>query len=493
MKRSTWITALVVIGAIATNAILEATKAEPAPIRDDTQVRVETIRARAVALSGSWSAGGFLRARADITISAERAGRLVELPVAEGADVERHTVVAEIDATAAAANLERARTVLRELQLNAATPATELARAREALALAEDEWNARHPRAPLRGVVEVHHVDVGEYVRPGTPLLDLLDLSTLILDADVDAEAVAVLSVGDSVSVAVRALVASGPLTGRISRIARRADATTRRFRVEVETHRSTEARHRARGRACSREARFTPPRRRRRPSTCPKEAVREVRAQQGVFVVAGEPPSVAWTAGRTVEEVHHRPAWWRVNGVEGRYASIVVEGFAGLREGTVVDAVAAARSRRIARDRRRRAVTGGSGSRDPSIKPALERRSASSLARFSVQAGRADQRPVRRLPRGRSVREPATSPSTRTPTSTSTPPRSTRCGSVRRPTRSTTSSPHASKTRSRAFAVSTASSATAVRTARQHPREVQGGPERRGRRPRLPRHPRGA
>ncbi len=332
MNRSTWITTLVVIGAIAVAVILEATKAEPAPIQDTTSVTVKIKSAQANALPGAALAGGFLRARLDITISAERAGRIVALPVAEGATAQRNAILAEIDATAAAANLARARTVLQELQLTATTPATELARATEAVTLAEDEWSARHPRAPWVGVVDLHHVDVGEYVRPGTPLVDVVDLSALILDVDVDPESAVSLSVGDQVKISVRALE-STEFAGEVSRVARRAGRTTRRFRVEIVIDAKGAARSLRPGMYARAQLQL--------PAGAPaiylpKEAIREVRAQRGVFVVSGTPAVVAWQPVR-VFEVHHRPDLWRAEGLQ-EGMSVVVEGFAGLREGQTVE-----------------------------------------------------------------------------------------------------------------------------------------------------------
>lgn len=330
MQRSTWITAIVLLGAVALAVILEATKAEPAPAAENVSVRVRVIEAKRAVLPGVVAAGGFMRARADVTLSAERAGRVVALPVAEGASVKAGAVVALLDDTAVKANLERARTVARELQLDAAAPAVEVARAVEALRLAEHELELRRPAAPLAGVVEVHHVDEGEYVRPGTPLLDIVDVSTLVLDVDVDAEVVTHLRVGGPAEIDVRA-VGGALRTGRITRVARRASPTSRRFRVEVGVASGGDLRA-----GMFAEARFTLPG--GAPAIhLPKSAVRESRAQAGVYLVKGEPAVVVWRPVQTFF-VHHRPGLWRVEGVEPG-ARVVVEGFAGLRDGTQVEA----------------------------------------------------------------------------------------------------------------------------------------------------------
>ncbi|MDH3590260.1 MAG: efflux RND transporter periplasmic adaptor subunit [Planctomycetota bacterium] len=330
MQKSTWITAIVLLGAVAVAVILEVTKAEPAPVVNAVAVPVRVSEAQRQALPGAVVAGGFMRARVDVTVSAERAGRVVALPVAEGKQVQAGAVVARLDDTAVKANLERARAVARELQLDAAAPAVEVARAVEALRLAEHEFELRRPHAPITGLVELHHVDVGEYVRSGTPLLDVVDVSTLILDVDVDAEAVVHLRVGGTAEVEVRA-VGGDARGGRITRVSQRASPTSRRFRVEVGVAAGGDLRA-----GMFAEARFALP---AGPPAIhlPKSAVRELRGQSGVYLLEGAPSVVAWRPVR-VHEVHHRPDLWRVEGVEAG-ARVVVEGFAGLREGSQVEA----------------------------------------------------------------------------------------------------------------------------------------------------------
>ena len=326
VSRTTWLTGAVFFVAVGLAALLGGRDAQPAPTAKVARARVEVTRLQRQRLAGEVRAGGFLRAHQDATISAERAGRVAALPVAEGARVARGTPIADVDDTIAAANLERARAVARETALQPNASAAELARAQEQLRLAEHELRLRHPVAPFDGVVEVHHIDVGEYVRPGAPLVDVIDGARLLLDADVDAEVVGVLARGDAVPVMVSALGAAAAHTGTIERVASRADARTRRFRVEV----AVPAAAGLPRPGMHAEARFAVPGG-EAAFYVPKAATREIRGQRGVFLVVDG--RARWQPVRGAE-VYHRPDLWRIGATElEEGAVLVVAGFSGLRD----------------------------------------------------------------------------------------------------------------------------------------------------------------
>ncbi len=333
-------------GAVALVVMLQRDPGDSARAEEVVSVSVETMVVRRTALAGELRAGGFLRAVRDVTISAERAGRVIELPVLEGARVKKGAGVARFDDTLSAANLRRARAVRRETDLSAAANAAEKARAVEALHLAEHEQALRHPASPIAGIVEVHHVDAGEFVARGTPLVDVIDASELVLDVDVDAAIVGRLAVGQDIAVLGSVSVGSLPgdsaggsmgdspggssVRGVITRRALRAGARTRRYRIEI-----TIAAH---GTGLlpgmHAEARFV-----LAPGAAalyvPKAAVREQRGEHGVFRV--EQGVVRWIRVR-VADVHARSDLWRVR--DNAIADgdrIVRAGFSGLRNGVVV------------------------------------------------------------------------------------------------------------------------------------------------------------
>jgi len=322
-------------GALAFAAALQPDRGDATQADEEARVPVEVATVRARALPGEVRAGGFLRAVDDVTVSAERAGRVVALPVPEGARVARGEVVARLDATIAEANLRRARAVHRETELSGAADAAEKARAAAALRVAEHELALHRPAAPVAGVVEVHHVEAGEYVRVGQPLVDVVDPDRLVLDADVDAEVVGRLETGKSIAVHGPGN-GSRPARGTVTRVATRAGARTRRFRVEVTF--AAEGTGLLPGMHAA--AVFVLP-----PAGpalyLPKAAVRERQGERGVFrVVEGR---ARWTPVR-VADVYPRPDLWRVRaGGVADGSTVVVAGFPGLRDGAAVDVAPAA------------------------------------------------------------------------------------------------------------------------------------------------------
>jgi multidrug efflux pump subunit AcrA (membrane-fusion protein) len=328
--RATLFTLLVVAVAVAVTALLQISgrRSDPAPESGAAVLTVRTISLERRALPGEVRSGGFLRARADITISAERGGRILSLPVPEGGRVEAGRPVAHLEDTLARANLARARAAAREAALAPQLDAAERERAQSDLSIAEHELSLHHPVSPIDGRVEQHHVDEGEYVRAGAPLVDVIDATVLVLDVEVDGEVVGALAPDREVGVVVSGVGAE--VSGRITRIANRAGRSTRRFRVEISIPAgSTPLRA-----GMHAGARFVLPG--GEPGLfLSKASVREARGESGVFVVRDG--RATWVPVR-VEAVFHRSDLWRLVGGELREGDrIVARGFGGLRDGIPV------------------------------------------------------------------------------------------------------------------------------------------------------------
>ncbi len=234
-SRSTLIAAAIVAGVLA--LALAFAPGRPAQASGEegsarVRVRVEALVARS--LAREVRAGGFVRARRDVTLFAERAGRVVDLPIPEGGRARAGDLVARLDATIPRARLAEARVAAREAALNPDTAAAELARLDAALRVAEHELALHQPAAPFDGVVEKHHVDRHEFVAAGHPLLDLVDPRELELLVEVDAEIVAAVPLGTDVSIQGLADGGAGGGRGRVTRVAGRAESRTHRFSVEI-------------------------------------------------------------------------------------------------------------------------------------------------------------------------------------------------------------------------------------------------------------------
>ncbi len=167
-----------------------------------------------------------------------------------GDHVTKDQVLAEVDDTSARAQL-------REVEARLAKARADEARGRELMktnvispqeyeqmqtnvAVAEaqrDGMNVqlqhKHVRSPLTGAVVKHLVSAGEYVRPGTPLFDLVADDPLKLRGDVPERFADEIAVGQPVHIKVDAYPAE-TFEGRLLRVSPAANAENRSITVEA-------------------------------------------------------------------------------------------------------------------------------------------------------------------------------------------------------------------------------------------------------------------
>ncbi len=160
---------------------------------------VEVAAAQAVTLSDDVQAVGSLRSRQGVTLRPEVSGRVARLGFRDGHSVKRGQLMLQLDDT-----LQRAQ--LQQAQAQAGIAHTNLQRSRELLAqnfvsqsavdqnaaslqvaeaqvaLAQAQLARMRVLAPFDGTVGIGLVDVGEYVRDGTDIVKLEDLSVLNMD-----------------------------------------------------------------------------------------------------------------------------------------------------------------------------------------------------------------------------------------------------------------------------------------------------------------------
>ena len=194
---------------------------------------------------------GTLGADARAEVAAEVDGRLVSLGADLGDPVEEGQVLAAIDSSAREARLREAEAVLaraaseeeraRKLrekgimsqqEYDEVSSASSVARARrEVLAI---ELAHTQIRAPFPGRIAARLVDVGGYVRTGTPLFVLVSDDPLRLRGEVPERFAAELAVGQDI----RGTVSAYPdeaVRGRITRISAAVDAASRALTIEAE------------------------------------------------------------------------------------------------------------------------------------------------------------------------------------------------------------------------------------------------------------------
>jgi len=108
----------------------------------------------------------------------------------------------------------------------------QLALAQAQAASANDRLETATLRAPVSGVVSERHIQAGDRVDFGKPVLDIVDTRVLQLEASVPAQSLGALRVGREAAL----VTTSGDtVSGRIARINPTADPATRQVRVYVD------------------------------------------------------------------------------------------------------------------------------------------------------------------------------------------------------------------------------------------------------------------
>lgn len=192
---------------------------------------------------------GSVLSKKNVSISAETAGRILEVPVMEGMRVAKGQIMARIDAESIERNveemessLELASTIFQkqerlwnqkigtEIQYLEAKNRKESLE--KSLASMKTQLGKAYVRAPFNGTVETVQVRMGEAVQPGMPMFEFVGESDLFIQADVSESYVGILGKGDTVNVEFSSLNKS--MVTRVSSVGGIIDPNNRTFKVEV-------------------------------------------------------------------------------------------------------------------------------------------------------------------------------------------------------------------------------------------------------------------
>jgi len=210
--------------------------------------------ATAAAGQASWDAQvravGTLRAVDGTRISAQIAGNVTQIAFESGARVKKGDLLVQLDdssqraalrsnqarLTSAAADLERAKNLIRshavsQEQVQAAQREHDMA----AAAVASDQAALTKLRitAPFAGVLGIREVSLGQYVAPGTGIVDLQRWNPLQLDFALPQEVLAQLKVGQDVLFKTSARP-DETFAGKITALASQVDSQTRNIDVQA-------------------------------------------------------------------------------------------------------------------------------------------------------------------------------------------------------------------------------------------------------------------
>ncbi|MFO7765509.1 MAG: efflux RND transporter periplasmic adaptor subunit [Pelovirga sp.] len=225
-----------------------------APVVTSAQhVNVVTETITPVDLTETFTLPARIQARDDLILSAEISGTIIQSYVREGMPVITGQKLLEIDSGQTRAQLEqeqqnvavlsRRQERLQRLAEDQLVSRQELdnvdnalTAGRAALTRAEIQYNKSIVKSPIDGVIDRRHVDPGEYVDPGRPLLHLVSTDELEVIADVPEKDVIFLRTGQEVTIrqAVIQGVAAEPMTAVIEHIAFVADEGSRTYRTRM-------------------------------------------------------------------------------------------------------------------------------------------------------------------------------------------------------------------------------------------------------------------
>ncbi len=184
----------------------------------------------------------------EVLVKAETAGSIISTPVAEGSRVRRGTIICRQDVNARQAMLDQAHAQLKSRQVDyeAAKKLVErgfasetqvlsaqagLDAARAAVKQAEIELDNINIRAPFSGVYEKQIAELGDYLGPGQPCGQLIELDPLTIAIDLTENQLGMISIGQDAQIE---MATGESVTGKVKLIESRANPTTRTFRAEI-------------------------------------------------------------------------------------------------------------------------------------------------------------------------------------------------------------------------------------------------------------------
>lgn len=210
------------------------------------QVEVEWLQAEPY--SGEIVVQGQVEPWQQVAVRAQVGGRIDELLKQQGDSVQKGEALLALTDEGRAEQLAQAQALLslRQTELESGValeksrfvPETEISRLRSDLASAKSALRAAQlaaeysePKAPFDGVISRRHVELGELVSPGAPLMELVDITKVKITAYVPQQQVSQIEIGQEVSLV---LLDGRHLDGEVLFISPSADQQTRSFYIEI-------------------------------------------------------------------------------------------------------------------------------------------------------------------------------------------------------------------------------------------------------------------
>ncbi|MCG9623494.1 efflux RND transporter periplasmic adaptor subunit [Vibrio mediterranei] len=182
-------------------------------------------------------------------LGAEIAGKITKLNVRKGDSVKAGQSIAQIDLGDLQIRLERAQAMLnvRQQEFNASkslkskglqgevaysTAAANLTEAKAMVSAAKLALRNTSVKAPFTGIVDHLYIELGDFVSVGDPVATLIDLETLIIEADVSERHIQQLVTSQPSQIR---FISGDEVTGKLRYISRVSSESTNTFPIEIE------------------------------------------------------------------------------------------------------------------------------------------------------------------------------------------------------------------------------------------------------------------
>ena len=193
---------------------------------------------------------GSFQSRQELTVTATANGRLVSLNVKEGQYLSQGALIAQIENSALSSQLATAKVALRnaEKDLERITSANQVGATTKMqieqaqlqvenlnsnIATINEQMKFYRVTAPMSGYVNKMMIEPGSFAMAGTPILEMVDISTVKLVVKVDEKWMPLLKLGQTVKVKTE-VYPDKNLSGKVSRIGVKSDAS-KKFEVEID------------------------------------------------------------------------------------------------------------------------------------------------------------------------------------------------------------------------------------------------------------------
>ena len=256
MNRKPNRTTIIVFGSIAivlflmVLMVLTKPNGKDLPEASETTMAVSTLQVCPTNTADIVYLPALVEANVNAMLSAEKAGRIVELMVERGDRVEQGQQLLQIDDRIWQASLKQAEIAARdadknferfkELQKSGAVAASEYDRIEKDSVTASSmlesaKINIEQCRvvSPITGTINDRFVEAGEYVQPGAPVFQVVDHATVKVLIQVPEKDIYSVRIGDRIAFTIQPLP-HRVFEGEITFVAARADSRNNAFRAEL-------------------------------------------------------------------------------------------------------------------------------------------------------------------------------------------------------------------------------------------------------------------